>query len=336
YYSNKDNFLFGSEVKSLLYSGKIAPKINWEKAFKEFFSNSHFQKRGDTLIKGIEELLPGHYAVVKPDRQKTIKRYWDLPESKLKSVANKKIAKTCRISRDQAEYRLKKLESSGILKKFATIFNYSALGFKEFIIVWLRLDCTKEQKLQLREELRKNKNILTYFDVLGDYDLGFDCIYKDKHEFQREFGEFMNKHKNIIKSYSTFITTSFNFFPLKEFDIKQTEKEFSLGNLNEKAKLDEKDIKILRELDKNGRVKIIDIAKSINISAEMALYKLKNLYKNKIVLGSRIIFDMEKMNYFFGNLKLNLKHLNEKTKQEIFHYCKQHKFINALSFGMFY
>lgn len=92
YYSNKDNFLFGSEVKSLLYSGKIAPKINWEKAFKEFFSNSHFQKRGDTLIKGIEELLPGHYAVVKPDGQKTIKRYWDLPESKLKSVANKKIS----------------------------------------------------------------------------------------------------------------------------------------------------------------------------------------------------------------------------------------------------
>ncbi|GAI76514.1 unnamed protein product [marine sediment metagenome] len=95
-----------------------------------------------------------------------------------------------------------------------------------------------------------------------------------------------------------------------------------------------KDIKILKELDKNGRVKIIDISKSLNISAEMALYKLKNLYKNKIVLGSRIIFDMEKMNYFFGNLKLNLKHLSEKTKQEIFDFCKQHKFINALSFGI--
>lgn len=244
------------------------------------------------------------------------------------------IAKACRISRDQAEYRLKKLESSGILKKFATIFNYSALGFEEFVIVWLRLNCTKEQKNSLREGLRKNKNVLTYFDVLGDFDLGFDCIYKNKHEFQKEFGEFLSKHKNIVKNYSTFITTSFNFFPLKEFDIKQIEKEFSLGDLKEKAKLDEKDIKILKELDKNGRVKIIDIAKSLNISAEMALYKLKNLYKNKTVLGSRIIFDMEKMNYFFGNLKLNLKHLSEKTKQEIFDFCKQHKFINALSFGI--
>lgn len=244
------------------------------------------------------------------------------------------IAKACRISRDQAEYRLKKLESPGILKKYATIFNYSALGFEEFVVVWLRLNCTKEQKNSVREELKKNKNILTYFDVLGDFDLGFDCIYKNKHEFQKEFGEFLNKHKNIIKSHSTFITTSFSFFPLKEFDIKQNEKEFSLGDLKEKTKLDEKDIKILKELDKNGRAKIINIAKSINISAEMVLYKLKNLYKNKIVLGSRIIFDMEKMNYFFGNLKLNLKHLSEKTKQEISEFCKNHKFINALSFGI--
>ncbi|GAI76519.1 unnamed protein product, partial [marine sediment metagenome] len=67
-----------------------------------------------------------------------------------------------------------------------------------------------------------------------------DCIYKNKHEFQKEFGEFLSKHKNIVKNYSTFITTSFNFFPLKEFDIKQIEKEFSLGDLKEKAKLDEK------------------------------------------------------------------------------------------------
>jgi len=244
------------------------------------------------------------------------------------------IAKACRISRDQAEYRLKKLESSGILKKFATIFNYSALGFEEFVIVWLRLNCTKEQKLQLREELRKNKNILTYFDIVGNYNLGFDCIYKNKHEFQREFGEFLSKHKNIIKSHSTFITTSFNFFPLKEFDITQTEKEFSLEEKNEKIKLGEKDIRILKELEKNGRAKIIDIAKSLNISAELALYRLKNLYKNKIVLGSRIIFDMEKMNYFFGNLRLNLRHINEKIKQEILNYCKQHKFINVLSFGI--
>jgi len=245
-----------------------------------------------------------------------------------------KIAKACRISRDQAEYRLKKLESSGILKKFATIFNYSALNFEEFVVLWLKLDCTKEQKTRLREELRKNKNVLTYFDVLGDYNLGFDCIYRDKHEFQRELGEFLNKHKKVIKDYSIFITTSSHFFPLKEFGISQPEKEFSLEDLKEKANLDDKYIKILKELNKNGRVKIIDIAKSVNLSAEMALYRLKNLYKKRIVLGSRIIFDMEKMNYFFGGLRLNLRHLNEKTKHEIFDYCRQHKSINALSFGI--
>nr|MDA3837128.1 Lrp/AsnC family transcriptional regulator [Nanoarchaeota archaeon] len=205
------------------------------------------------------------------------------------------VAKACRISRDQAEYRLKKLESSGILKKYATIFNYPALGFEEFIVVWLRLNCTNEQKKSLRKELRKNKKILTYFDILGDFHLGFDCVYKNKSEFAKEFGEFLNNHKNIIQSYSTFLTISFDFFPLKEFDIKQTEKEFAMKDSINIPKIDNKDMKILKELEKNGRTKIIDIAKATNLSAENCLYKLKNLYKNKIILGSRIDFDMEKM-----------------------------------------
>ncbi len=244
-----------------------------------------------------------------------------------------KIAKKCRISSDQVEYRIKKLETKGILKKFATIFNYSALGFNEFVVVWLKIDCNSKQKRYLREDLQKNKHILTYFDVLGKYDLGFDGVYRNKQEFQKDFDLFLNKHRNLIQSYSVFITTSFNFFPLKEFGIQQTEKEFSSDN-DVKIKLDEKDIEILKELDKNGRVKIIDIAKSINLSAEMILYRLKNLYKNKIILGSRIVFDMEKMNYFFGVLSLNLNIINDSLRQEIKNYCNQHKFINALSFGL--
>jgi len=244
-----------------------------------------------------------------------------------------KIAKACRISRDQVEYRLKKYEQQGLIKKYATIFNYKLLGYDEFIVVWLKLNCTKEQKQTIRNELKKNKNIVTYFDVLGKYNLGFDGVYKNKEEFEKEFGEFLEKYKTQIKDYQIFTTTTFTFFPLKEFDLPYQEKEFVLGDLKTKPKIDERDLKILKALEKNGRAKIIDIATQANISGELALYKLKQLYKNKIILGTRIIFNMEKMSYFFANIKLKINP-NEKTKKEIFKYCKQHKYINALSFGI--
>jgi len=245
-----------------------------------------------------------------------------------------KIAKECKISRDQVEYRIKKLESQDIIKKFATIFNYSKLGFEEFIIVWLKLKATKNQKENLRKQLKENKNILTYFDCLGEYNIGFDCIYKDKQKFQKELSKILDKNKEIITDHSIFTTTSSIFFPLKEFEIQKTEKEFSIEDSKEKVRLEEKEIQILKELEKDGRIKIIDLAKKLNINAEKALYKLKNLQRNKIILGSRIIFDLEKMNYFFGNLRLKINSLNEKTKEEITNFCKNHKLINALSFGV--
>jgi len=245
-----------------------------------------------------------------------------------------KIAKACRISRDQVEYRLKKYELQGLIKKYATIFNYKLLGYDEFIIVWLKLEATKEQKESLRKEFQKNKNVITFLNVIGKYDLVTDLVYKNKEEFEKEFGEFLEKYKTIIKDYSIFMTTSATFFPLKEFGLLQSEKEFVLGDSGIKRKLDSKEIKILKALEKNGRAKIIDIAEQTELSAELVLYKLKQLHKKRIVLGTRIIFDLEKMGYFLGILKLKIKHLSEKTKQEIFDFCKQHKFINALSFGI--
>jgi DNA-binding Lrp family transcriptional regulator len=243
-----------------------------------------------------------------------------------------KIAKTLKVSRNQVEYRVKKYESMGLIKKYATIFNYKLLGYEEFIVVWIKLKSDKETKKKIRNEFKKNKNVLTYFDIIGKYCIGADFVYKNKEKFQEDFGEFLQRYKNVIKDYSVFMTNSAIFFPFKEFDNYQ-EKEFILENSEIKKEIDKKDLKILKELEKNGRAKIVDIATKANLSGELALYRLKQLYKNKVILGTRIIFDLKKLGYFFGDLVLKIN-VNEKIKIELFKYCKQHKYINALLFGI--
>ena len=50
-------------------------------------------------------------------------------------------------------------------------------------------------------------------------------------------------------------------------------------------KLDEKDKKILYELDKNSRQGISSIAKKVRLSKEVVNYRIKNLEKRKIIKG---------------------------------------------------
>jgi DNA-binding Lrp family transcriptional regulator len=245
-----------------------------------------------------------------------------------------KIAKACKISRDQVEYRMEKYEKQGLIKKYATIFNYKLLGYDEFVIVWFKLGSVAE-KIQLRKELEDSKFTVSIFDVVGKYDLGADFVFKNKDEFQKLFGEILKKY--TVTDHSIFMTTVFDFFPLKEFELSLEErKSYSIASNDfaVKSELDEKEIKILTALEKNGRAKLIDMSKETKISSELILYKMKKLHEDKIILGSRIIFDHEKFGYFFGDIRIKLKNLDVETITKIFKYCKYHKHINALSFGI--
>ena len=242
-----------------------------------------------------------------------------------------KIAKACRISRDQVEYRLKKYEQQGLIKKYLTIFNYSLLGYNDFIVVWLKL---KKNKEQIKKELERSKNVISVGDVLFQYDLFVDFIFKDKEEFENVFYNFVEKHKADISYYFIFITTSAEFFPLKIFSNQTESKPYQFIEQFKPVNYNKKDLEILKILEKNGRARIIDIAAQTNLSSELIVYKLKQLYKNKLILGARIQFNMEKLGFYFGTLMIKLKVPTEKLKEKIKLFCKNHKYINALSFGI--
>ncbi len=242
-----------------------------------------------------------------------------------------KIAKACRISRDQVEYRLKKYEKEGIIKKYLTIFNYSLLGYNEFVIVWLKI---KNNKELIKKELKSMKKVITLGDEISSYDLFVDFVFKNKLDFEKEFYSFLKKHEADIIDYSIFTTSYGEFYPLKTFGFSDEEKIYVVSDLIKTIQLKNKDLEILKILEKNGRTKIIDIARKTGLSSELIVYKLKQFYKNKIILGVKIQFDIEKLGFYFGNLRIKLKNLDGKTRKELRTFCKQHKHINALFFGL--
>ena len=68
--------VFGSEIKAILASGTVTPTVDEEGLYELFFL-SPARTPGKGIFKGVEELLPGEYAVYENDRL-TRRRYYTL------------------------------------------------------------------------------------------------------------------------------------------------------------------------------------------------------------------------------------------------------------------
>lgn len=97
YYQGTDFFLFASEIRGIIASGLIKPKLNQE-ALKDYFS---FQSVSSPLsiIEGIQQLEAGHYIRIK-NNEVEIKSYWDITSVKKDDDFT---------SREQVTQKIKKL-----------------------------------------------------------------------------------------------------------------------------------------------------------------------------------------------------------------------------------
>lgn len=229
-----------------------------------------------------------------------------------------KIAKKCNLSREQVNYKLKKFQEEGLIKNFVTLFNYPKLGYN----LWSAILIKSENKLNLNNI----KNIINHSEIIGKYDYFITFVSKDKNELKQTIQEII-KENDSIKDYILINPYFVESFPLKFINNKDT---FKIIEKSEKQTLTKDDIKILKILEKNARIKITEIANKLDISAELALYKLRKLQKNKIILGTKIHFDMTKLGFHYSLISISLFNFSEETEEKIKHLAKENPFIDSL------
>ena len=81
YYFDSEEFIFASEIKSILQNRKVAKKIDLQ-GIVNYFTFGH-SIAPDTIYENIKKLLPGHYLILK-NKKIEIRQYWDSwrPEEK--------------------------------------------------------------------------------------------------------------------------------------------------------------------------------------------------------------------------------------------------------------
>ncbi len=221
------------------------------------------------------------------------------------------LAKKCGISREVANYRMKKLIDEKIITDFYTIINTKDLGFSKFgFFLQLRNVSSKKEK-EIVNFLEKNAFISYLGIALGKWNIVCDLYAKDRLHLEEITKELMKECEDYLESYMIAESSYQISYPTKMIDVKPVH---VLKNKTEKLDLDEIDLKILSLLSKNSRAEYKELSSKLNMVANTIKYRIKNLERTGIIQGYSISIDVLKLGYECHNIQIKITKLSKEKE----------------------
>jgi DNA-binding Lrp family transcriptional regulator len=238
-----------------------------------------------------------------------------------------KIGKKIGLSPEVVNYRIKRLEKEEIITQYQLIVNLSTLGILQFKICLSFQHIQSEELKNKIEELKKVDSIKWIISSNGNWDLILSCetdsmegIDELKNKILSKFGNHINK-----KALSILIEAqTYNRNYLIEDKSLISDSRIIMKKSNP-VKIDELDYKILKSLSYNARKPIIDIASEVRQSVRVINYRIKQLEKNKIILGYKIALNYEKLGLKFFKIFVYLDNPKEEKIKSLISYLNLNK-----------
>lgn len=253
------------------------------------------------------------------------KLLYELDDNSRQSAS--KIGKKIGLSPEVVNYRIKRLEKEEIITQYQLIVNLSTLNILQFKIC-LSFQHLKSEVLERKiEELKKIDSIKWIISSKGNWDLILSCetdsmesIDELKNKILTKFGNCINK-----KALSILIEAqTYNRNYLIEDKSVLSDSRIIMKK-SKPVNIDELDLNILKSLAKNARKPIIDIASELKQTVRVINYRIKQLEKNKIILGYKIALNYERLGLKFFKIFIYLDNPQEEKINSLISYLKQNK-----------
>jgi len=206
------------------------------------------------------------------------------------------LARKIGLSKDAIKYRINRLLKDEIIKSFNAVIDTGKIGFTSFRLFLKFYQLSPEKEREILDFLQKNKNLVWFVQVEGNWDINTWFLYKSLEEMNSFWIEFLTKFNNYIEKREFGIYSNVTYFS-RAYLLKTEKNIFSMPiiSLSKEEKLDKSDLKIIELLSKNARISIVDIAQETSLTSKTIINKIKRLEKDKIVVGYRAEFNLEKL-----------------------------------------
>ncbi len=232
-----------------------------------------------------------------------------------------KIARKLRISRDVVNYRIKKLQDDGIITKFIAIVNPIKFGYYTFK-TYLKLENKKERIDAFIQFLCKDKFVWWVATCEGKWDLIFAIFAQDVVDAYSKELELLKDFHDIIITKENTVMVDLKIYRKCYLVNKSYETLFYAGKPDDQ-RLKKEELELLKLIANNARMPIVEMARVLKSTSMKVIYKLKDLEKRKIILGYRILVDLNKLKKDFFKNFIYLKNLTLDREKSLMTFCSQ-------------
>ncbi len=234
--------------------------------------------------------------------------------------SDSQIAKKVRLSKQVVNYRIKKLIDEKIITSFVPHINIAKLGYRVYKVYLQFKSLTKNEEENMWNYLVKQLNIVWVISCSGRWHLVFAIVAKEIEDFDKILTDFMDKYSKHIseRTISVFnkATLRHRNWLLKE-KIKKLPIGWLVGGKTEDNKLDETDKKILKILNEDAKIPIINIASKTKISSSLVIQRIKKLKDRGIIGAFKTGLNIEKLGMNYCKAFIYYQNKTSEKEQEL-------------------
>ena len=242
------------------------------------------------------------------------------------------LAQNTNLSKQNLNYRIKKLIYENVLLGFMSMIDIHRLGYLTYRIYFRFKNVDSQKEEEIINYFKTNNHILWFVSTSGSWDL--EAVFTARNnihlnnlfkKIKEDFGQYFSKY-NVSSSI-------FNYHFKRDYLLNKTREEFTpkyYGFEPKQEELDELDVDILIQLSENCRQNNQEIAKKLGVTYHTVKNRIQELEKKKIIQSHRILINLQKVNRKFYKALIKLNNPTKDEEKRLYSFCSQFNFVAYL------
>ena len=244
-------------------------------------------------------------------------------------ISLSELAQNVNLSKQNLNYRLKKLSQSKVLLGFMTMIDIHRLGYLTYRIYFRFKNVDSQKEEEIINYFKTNNHILWFVSTSGSWDL--EAVFTARNgihlnnlfkKIKEDFGQYFSKY-NVSSSI-------FNYHFKRDYLLNKKREEFTpkyYGFEPKQEELDKMDVDILIQLSENCRQNNQEIAKKLSVTYHTIKNRIYALEKKKIIQSHRILINLQKVNRKFYKALISLNNPTKEDERKLYTFCSQFNFV---------